>query len=178
MRERNLPSTIRPAILPAAPRSSRAVDVDFDRKDRLDVCAAMFKFCKQCDETYLRPRGIQCLFDVDSGRMHRGAVKVVCDIVDALLADIASAGVAHTKGASLTVTLRRQHGVWLLALTETRICSMRPAGTIRRLSLVRQRAQLLGAACRVHETADGSITALIFDGADVDSWRSSAVTLH
>jgi hypothetical protein len=145
--------------------------------DTTDVCAEMFKFCKQCDEKYLQARKIQCLFDVDGGRMHRAALRIVCEVIETLLADIADGGVCHSAGASLTVTLRRQHGVWILALTERRITGLRRTATVRRLSLVRRHAQLLGAACRVHETADGFITALMFDCATVTSeWRSSATS--
>lgn len=142
-----------------------------------DVCAQMFKFCKQCDEKYLQPRKIQCLFDVDSGVMHRAALHIVCEMVETLLADIAQNGVCHTAGASLTVTLRRQHGVWILALTERRIASMRQTAAVRRLSLVRRRAQLLGAACRVHETNEGYITAVMFDcAAAASEWRSTGTS--
>ncbi len=141
-------------------------------RDTTDVCAEMFKFCKQCDEKYLHPRKIQCLFDVDSGVMHRGALQVVCQVIETLLADISQNGVCHANGASLTVTLRRQHGVWILAVTERHIASLRQAATVRRLSLVRRRAQLLGAACRVHQTNEGFITALMFDSTAVTSgWR-------
>jgi hypothetical protein len=141
----------------------------------------MFKFCKQCDEKYLHPRKIQCLFDVDSGSMHRGAVQIVCEVIESLLADISQNGVCHANGASLTVTLRKQHGVWILAVTERHIASLRPTATVRRLSLVRRRAQLLGAACRVHETNEGFITALMFDTTAVTSgWRggASSATVH
>lgn len=149
--------------------------------DTVDVCAEMFRFCKQLDEKYLHPRRIQCLFDVDSGAMHRGALKIVCEVIETLLTDIAQSGVCHTHGASLTVTLRRQHGVWILALTERRIAALRQAATVRRLSLVRRRAQLLGAACRVHETSEGCITALMFDSDAVAAgWRNvdTASTVH
>lgn len=67
--------------------------------DAVDACSEMFKFCKQCDEKYLQPCNIQCLFDVDSGFMHRGALSVVCDVVDVLLAEIAQSGVCHSGGA-------------------------------------------------------------------------------
>jgi hypothetical protein len=146
--------------------------------DLADVCAEMFKFCKQCDEKYLQARKIQCLFDVDSGVIHRAALQLVCEAIETLIADIADAGVRHAEGASLTVTLRRQHGVWILALTERRLTALRGAATARRLSLVRRHARLLGAACRVHETADGFITALMFDCTAVASeWRSSATSV-
>jgi hypothetical protein len=144
--------------------------------ETVDVCAEMFKFCKQCDEKYLHPRRIQCLFDVDSGGMHRAALQIVCEVIETLLADISNSGVCHSSGASLTVTLRRQHGVWILALTERRITALRQTATVRRLSLVRRRAQLLGAACRVHETNEGFITALMFDCTAVSSdWRAEAI---
>lgn len=149
--------------------------------DTVDVCAEMFRFCKQCDEKYLHPRKIQCLFDVDSGAMHRGAVQIVCEVIESLLADISQNGVCHANGASLTVTLRKQHGVWILAVTERHIASLRQTATVRRLSLVRRRAQLLGAACRVHETNEGFITALMFDSTAVTSgWRGghSSETIH
>jgi hypothetical protein len=142
----------------------------------VDVCAEMFKFCKQCDEKYLHPRKIQCLFDVDSGAMHPAALNLVCEVIETLLADIAQAGVCHSKGASWTLTLRRQHGVWILALTERRIASLRQTATVRRLSLVRRHAQLLGAACRVHETSEGVITALMFDCAAVTTGWSSGTS--
>src|SRR4051812_35796623 len=85
--------------------------------DTLDACSVMFKFCKQCDQKHLQPRKIQCLFDVDSGPMHRGALGIVCEVVEILLADIAQSGVCHSGTASLTVTLKRQQGVWILAIT-------------------------------------------------------------
>lgn len=131
--------------------------------DTVDACSEMFKFCKQCDEKYLQTRKIQCLFDVDGGPIHRTALRIVCEVVETLLADIAQSGVCHSGAASLTVTLKRQQGVWILALTERRIAALRQSATVRRLSLVRGRAQLLGAACRVHETSEGFITALMFD---------------
>ncbi|MGE4062949.1 MAG: hypothetical protein AB7E79_06235 [Rhodospirillaceae bacterium] len=147
--------------------------------DTVDVCAQLFKFCKQCDEKYLRPRKIQCLFDVDSGAMHRAALQLVCEVIETLLIDIADHGTCHSNGASLTVTLRRQHGVWILAVTERRISALRHTATVRRLSLVRRRAQLLGAACRVHQTNEGFITALMFDCAAVASgWEATSSTLH
>lgn len=146
--------------------------------DMTDVCAQMFKFCKQCDEKYLQPRKIQCLFDVDSGMMHRAALQIVSDAIETLLADIAQSGICQTAGASLTVTLRKQHGVWILALTERRIASLRQTATVRRLSLVRRHAQRLGAACRVHETNEGFITALMFDCAAVASeWRAPGTAI-
>ena len=134
-------------------------------QDTVDACAEMFRFCKQCDEKYLQPRNIQCLFDVDSGALHRTAARVIREIIDLLLADIARHGVCQASGASLTVTLKRQHGIWILAVTERCIESLRRTTAVRRLSLVRRRAQLLGAACRVHETGEGFITALMFDSA-------------
>lgn len=158
-----------------APAQSR------EAPDTIDVCAEMFKFCRQCDEKYLRPRKIQCLFDVDGGAMHRAALRIVCEIIETLLVDISHNGVCHTNGASLTVTLRRQHGVWILALTERGIASLRQTATVRRLSLVRSRARMLGAACRVHETGEGFITALMFDSTAVTTaWRAgdSSSTLH
>ena len=168
------PSKITHAGLNALTRSSVALDT-------IDVCAEMFRFCKQLDERYLHPRKIQCLFDVDSGAMHREALKIVCEVIETLLTDIAQSGVCHARGASLTVTLRRQHGVWILALTERRIAALRQTATVRRLSLVRRRAQLLGAACRVHETSEGFITALMFDCDAVSSgWRNveTSSTIH
>jgi hypothetical protein len=133
----------------------------------VDACSEMFKFCKQCDEKYLQPRKIQCLFDVDSGPIHRGTLRIVCEVMEILLADIAQSGVCHSAAASLTVTLKRHHGVWMLALTERRIAALRHTARVRRLTLVRSRAQMLGATCRVHETAEGFITALLFDCAAV-----------
>lgn len=147
----------------------------------VDVCAEMFSFCKRCDEKYLRPREIQCLFDVDSGAMHRATLQIVCGVVEALLADLSHNGICHASGSSLTVTLRRQHGVWILALTERHIASLRPTAAARRLSLIRPRARLLGAACRVHETREGFITALMFTSTAVSSERrggSASVTVH
>ena len=146
----------------------------------VDACSEMFKFCKQCDEKYLQPRKIQCLFDVDSGPIHRGPLRIVCEVMEILLADIAQSGVCHSAAASLTVTLKRHQGVWMLALTERRIAALRQTATVRRLTLVRSRAQMLGAACRVHETADGFITALLFDcaavaGGDSKNPRSTAI---
>jgi hypothetical protein len=182
--EKNLPSALTPLDQRSA--AGQAVTRGISHENALlarantpaetaDVCAELFKFCKQCDEKYLQPRRIQCLFDVDGGAMHRAALQIVCEVIETLLADIAESGVCHSKGASLTVTLRRQHGVWILALTERRIESLRQTATVRRLSLVRRRAQLLGAACRVHETNEGLITALMFDCAAVTSgWGTSA----
>lgn len=146
----------------------------------VDACSEMFKFCKHCDEKYLRPRKILCLFDVDSGPIHRSALRIVCEVMEILLADIAEGGVCHSAAASLTVTLKRRQGVWVLALTERRIAALRHSATVRRLTLVRSRAQMLGAACRVHETAEGFITALLFDCAAVarganNSPRSTAI---
>lgn len=135
--------------------------------DTVDACSEMFKFCKQCDEKYLQPRNIQCLFDVDNGQINRAALRIVCEVVEILLADIAQSGVCHSGAASLTVTLKRQQSVWILALTERRIEALRQTATVRRLSLIRDRTQMLGAACRVHETAEGFITALMFDCATV-----------
>ncbi len=149
--------------------------------DTADTCAEMFKFCKQCDEKYLHPRKIQCLFDVDSGAMNRAALRLVREIIESLLADISRNGVCHANGASLTVTLRRRHRAWILAVTERRIASLRRTATARRLSLVRRHAQLLGAACRVHETNEGFITALMFDGTAAASDRRggySSETVH
>lgn len=164
-----------PLVESAVRHQSAALARSSERGETVDVCAEMFRFCKQCDEKYLQPHNIECLFDVDSGAMHPAALQIVCEVIDTLLADIPQGGVSHSGGASLTVTLRRQHGVWILALTERRIASQRQAAAARRLSLVRRRAQLLGAACRVHETADGFITALMFDCARVASeWRASA----
>jgi len=133
----------------------------------VDACSEMFKFCKLCDEKYLQPRKIQCMFDVDSGPIRRSALRIVCEVMDILLGDIAQSGVCHSAAASLTVTLKRHQGVWMLALTERRIAGLRHTATVRRLTLVRSRAQMLGAACRVHETAEGFITALLFDCAAV-----------
>jgi hypothetical protein len=154
-------------------RPARATQID-----TVDVCAQLFRFCKECDEKYLQPRRIQCLFDVDSGAMHPAPLRLVRDIIETLLADIAGNGVCQNSAASLTVTLRRQHGVWILALTERHIASLRRTATVRRLSLVRHRAQLLGAACRVHETGEGFITALMFDCESVSTgWQASGSTL-
>ena len=156
-----------------ARRSVRGTKVE-----TVDVCAQLFRFCKECDEKYLQPRRIQCLFDVDSGVMHPAPLQIVREIIETLLADIAGAGVCQNSAASLTVTLRRQHGVWILALTERHIARLRQTATVRRLSLVRRRAQLIGAACRVHETADGFITALMFDCESVSTgWQASGSSL-
>jgi len=139
-----------------------------------DVCAELFKFCKQCDEKYLHPRKIQCLFDVDGGTMNRAALRIVCGVIETLLEDISEGGARHFRGASLTVTLRRHYGVWILALTERRIAPLHKAAAVRRRSLVQRHAQLLGAACRVQATAEGFITALMFDCAVFASeWRGS-----
>jgi len=164
-----------PGITSRAPERRRARGAG---ADTVDVCAQLFRFCKECDEKYLQPRRIQCLFDVDSGVMHPAPLQIVREIIETLLADIAGAVVCQNSAASLTVTLRRQHGVWILALTERHIARLRQTATVRRLSLVRRRAQLLGAACRVHETADGFITALMFDCDSVSSgWRASGSSL-
>lgn len=149
--------------------------------DTVDACSEMFKFCKLCDEKYLQARKIQCLFDVDGGPIPRAALGIVCEIIETLLADIAQNGVCHSGRASLTVTLKCQQGVWILALTERRIAALRQTATARRLSLIRGSAQRLGAACRIHETSEGFITALMFDGtAAWTGWSSKAPssTIH
>ncbi|MCC6913426.1 MAG: hypothetical protein IT566_06965 [Rhodospirillaceae bacterium] len=176
--EKNLPAAPTSPFTHAGVNAPTPITVT---PDTVDVCAEMFKFCKQCDEKYLRPRKIQCLFDVDSGAMNRGALQLVCEVIETLLADISQSGVCHASAASLTVTLRRRHGVWILAVTERHITSLRRTATVRRLSLVRRRARLLGAACRVHETNEGFITALMFDStAATSGWRRqpSSEALH
>lgn len=149
------------------------------RADTVDACAEMFKFCKQCDERYLQPHKIQCLFDVDSGAMERSAVTLVCEIIEILLADIAQQSLSLTRGGSLTVTLKRQQTIWILALTERHIERARQMATMRRVSLVQRHAQALGAACRVHETGEGTITALMFDSAaGVHTHADAPALLH
>lgn len=139
-----------------------------------DVCRTLFKFCRDCNERYLEPRKIQCLFDVAGGWMAQSTLRAVCEMIETLMADIAVQTTARAAGGSVTITLRRQHGAWIFAAIERQIPAERTAA--RRLALVRRVARKIDAACRIEETADGCITALIFDAGTVA--HAGAPTLH
>jgi len=128
----------------------------------VDACSKLFDVCRSCEQNYLKSLGVACYFDVDGGVMPQATFNVVSAIIETLVEDISNNWGGRSRGATLTLTLRRKDTVWIMAVAEKRISSVRSNVAARRASLVRGLVQSIGGTCRTQETDEGLITAFVF----------------
>jgi two-component sensor histidine kinase len=128
-----------------------------------DVCAHLFGLCRTLQIEHLDAYGINCLFDVEPGRLPQRACHVLGLIVSALIMDAAAHALAGVDDKTIAVSLRRRGAIWAGSVSHSGGRVNRQAGRGPWRAVADALAAELPADLRSQVSHHGTITALVFD---------------
>ena len=127
-----------------------------------DICAHLFRLCRTLQAEHLDACGINCVFDVDAGRLPRRVCDTLGLIVTALIMDAADHALAGIAEKTIAITLRRRGALWACSVAHSGGRVKRAVGRRSWLSIAEGLAAELGATYRSEATNGYTITAIVF----------------
>ncbi len=138
-----------------------------------DICAHLFRLCRTFQAEYLDPRGIDCLIDIEPGRLSKRVCDVLGWIVGALIMDAAEHAIAGVGDKRIAVTLRRRGAIWTCVVAQSGIRLKRAAGPRSWLALAESLAAELNGNYGRRASHQGAIDVIDFA---VDGTRFGTTT--
>jgi len=133
-----------------------------ERTAWVDVCASLLEVCGAVQRDMLDPRGITCLFDVDSGTISAWRCNILGRIVRELVGDICAQAELDHKGGRITVALHHKSHTWVLAVADEGVRTLHRNVPVHATERVMGLARPLKGTCRSRLTPRGAVTALLF----------------
>jgi len=165
--------------IPRSPASPAASVCDFARdiprvaqeSEEVDACSYIFRLCKELQPTYLDRRGIDCLIDIDAGRLPEIVCRMLGLMVCELIKDASESTIAPR---TLRVALRRRGDVCLCTISgqgAPDACTDPKPG----LRQVRQLSAELDGGCMIKSMPDRGTVAIMFDARFVEPLLPAAI---
>lgn len=133
-----------------------------DRAAAVDVCASLMEICTACDTQLLKPKGITCLIDIDSGSLAAWRCNIVGRLVRGMIEDICRNIRTPSPGGRITVALHHKGEVWVLAVADEGLRTFERNLPVEAAPGILHLARPLKGTCRTRLTPRGTMTAILF----------------
>ena len=148
-----------PAVSVCGVGSARDIPRVAQEPEEVDATSYIFRQCKELQPTYLDRRGIDCLIDIDAGRLPEIVCRMLGLMVCELVKDASESTIAP---ATVRVMLRRRGDVCLCTISGQGApdACMDPKPGLRR---VQQLSTELDGGCMIRSMPDRGTVAIMFD---------------
>ncbi len=133
-----------------------------DRAAAIDVCASLMEICTACETQLLKPKGITCLIDIDSGSLAAWRCNIVGRLVREMIEDVCRNVRTTSRGGRITVALHHKGEVWVLAVADEGLRTFERNLPVDAASGILHLARPLRGTCRTRLTPRGAMTAVLF----------------